>query len=41
MRPAAEMAQEQANWNFAVSLPETAVGEADTIPLAPGKNAAV
>ena len=37
MRPAAEMAQEQANWNFAVSLPETAIGEADTIPLAQAK----
>lgn len=37
MRPAAEMAQEQTNWNFAVSLPETAVGEADTIPLAQAK----
>ena len=37
MRPAAEMAQEQENWNFAVSLPETAIGEADTIPLAQAK----
>lgn len=37
MRPAAEMAQEQANWAFAVSLPETAIGEADTIPLAQAK----
>ena len=37
MRPAAEMAQEQENWNFAVSLPETAVGEADTIPLVQAK----
>lgn len=37
MRPAAEMAKEQENWNFAVSLPETAVGEADTIPLSQAK----
>ena len=37
MRPAAEMAQEQANWNFGVSLPETAIGEADTIPLTQAK----
>lgn len=37
MRPAAEMAKEQANWNFAVSLPESAIGEADTIPLSQAK----
>ena len=37
MRPAAEMAQERANWNFAVSLPESAIGEADTIPLSQAK----
>lgn len=31
------MAKEQENWNFAVSLPETAIGEADTIPLSQAK----
>lgn len=37
MRPAAEMMKERDNWAFAASLPETAVGEATTIPLSQAK----